>query len=155
LNERERDNEQETTELFSPNSNVPPELFNCTKNKMAGRASAVKTRKTYTVVTNFIVARRDLNCDDPYITYTSHADFRYLDNLVPIVERWQGPVSLTLYIPNKDLYPTLQRIKYLRECTTPLMKEWVTFHLFADTKYFLDPLPVWADLRKVNLCKCN
>ena len=133
--------------------NIPTDFFNCTEKNKVRRVPETKHRKTYTIVTNFVTSRRELSCEDLYITYTSHGDFRYLDNLVPVVERWQGPVSLALYIPNNDVYATLERILYMRECTTPLIKEWVTFHLFSDTKYFNDPLPIWIKLRKSDSSK--
>ena len=36
------------------------------------------------------------------ITFTTQSEYYYLDNLVPLLERWQGPVSLAVYTPGED-----------------------------------------------------
>jgi hypothetical protein len=93
-------------------------------------------RGPFWVLYNYVRPRRVFSCDES-ITYTTHADFTFLDNLVPLLERWQGPISLTLYAPGNDFSDTMRRINYLRECapSSYLVKDFVTFHLFFDYKH--------------------
>jgi len=112
-------------------------LANCTNVTIENESWGGKLRKTFTVLLDFIpAAGRQISCEDPLITLTTHGDYRYLDNLIPIVERWRGPVSVALYVPYEDLTPTLVRIAYIRECTSDLVKEWISFHLYSPTRYF-------------------
>uniref|UniRef100_A0A1I8PQ64 Uncharacterized protein n=1 Tax=Stomoxys calcitrans TaxID=35570 RepID=A0A1I8PQ64_STOCA len=43
-----------------------------------------------------------------------------------------GPVSLALFAPGDDFYPTLDSIQYMRHCLTisELIRDYVTFHIF-------------------------
>jgi hypothetical protein len=92
-------------------------------------------RGPYWVLYNYIKAAKSLRCDQS-ITYTTHADFTFLDNLEPLLERWQGPLSLSVYAPGTDFNETLRRILYLRECRpNQLVKDFVTFHLFFDNRH--------------------
>lgn len=92
-------------------------------------------RGNYWVLYNYFKATRTFRCDQS-ITYTTHADWSFLDNLVPLLERWQGPLSLSLYSPGTDFNDAFKRIQYLRECgVSPLVKELVTFHLFFDQRH--------------------
>ncbi|CAL8111448.1 unnamed protein product [Orchesella dallaii] len=91
-------------------------------------------RGNYWVLYNYFKGTRTFHCDQS-LTYSTHADWTFLDNLVPLLERWQGPISLTLYSPGTDFDDSLKRILYLRECgPSPLVKELVTFHLFFDQR---------------------
>jgi hypothetical protein len=97
--------------------------------------SHVGQRGPFWVLYNYVTGSRRIGCDES-ITYTTHADFTFLDNLIPLLDRWQGPISLSLYSPGTDFNETLKRILYLRECSGfPLVKELVSFHLFFDYKH--------------------
>lgn len=96
--------------------------------------SFIKQRGDYWVLYNYVRADRTLKCEDS-ITYTTHADYSFLDNLVPLIERWEGPVSVALHAPGADFQPTLDSIWYLRDCTSPLVKELATFHIYFSTKH--------------------
>ena len=37
------------------------------------------------------------------IAYTTHSDATFLENLIPLTERWRGPVSIAIYVPGKNL----------------------------------------------------
>jgi len=92
-------------------------------------------RGPYWVLYNYIKASKQFRCDQS-ITYTTHADFTFLDNLEPLLERWQGPLSLSVYAPGTDFNETVKRILYLREChSSQLVKDYVTFHLFFDNRH--------------------
>ena len=93
-------------------------------------------RGPFWVLYNYVKPTRLFACDES-LTYTTHADFTFLDNLIPLLERWQGPISLSLYCPGTDFSETMKRINYLRECAPNsfLVKEFVNFHLFFDYKH--------------------
>ncbi|XP_018579178.1 beta-1,4-glucuronyltransferase 1-like [Anoplophora glabripennis] len=94
----------------------------------------VKQRGQFLVFENYVLAETRFKCGDS-ITLTSPGDYRFLDNVVPLVERWEGPISVALYAPGSDFFTTLQCIAYLRTCTTPLVREFVTFHLFFEFEH--------------------
>ena len=62
---------------------------------------------------NYIRAARQFNCDES-ITYTTHGEFRFLENLEPLLERWQGPVSVAVYAPGTDFQDAILNILYYR-----------------------------------------
>jgi len=84
----------------------------------------------YWVMYNFAVASRRFHCAES-VTYTTHGDFTFLDNLVPLLKRWRGPVSFGLYAPGDDFLPSVATIAYLRQCE-PLVAELTTFHIIYD-----------------------
>ncbi|KAJ8952966.1 hypothetical protein NQ318_006583, partial [Aromia moschata] len=95
----------------------------------------VYQRGNFVVFQNYIVAEKQFRCNES-ITLTSPGDYRFLDNVAPLVERWQGPISVALYAPGYDFFTTLQCIAYLRTCETALIREYVTFHLFFEHGHF-------------------
>lgn len=84
---------------------------------------------------NFIPAERKFRCHES-ITLVSQADFMFIDNIIPAVERWKGPISFAVYAPGDDFYVALQSIAYLRNCKSDLVKKYVTFHVFFDVGHF-------------------
>lgn len=78
----------------------------------------------------------ELRCFDS-ITYTTHADYTFLDNLIPLVERWMAPISIALHAPGTDYAPTINSIKYLRDCAPEahLVRQFVTFHVYFSSKH--------------------
>lgn len=91
-------------------------------------------RGDYWVLYNYVIAEKRHRCHES-ITYTTHADFSFLNNIIPLVKRWMGPISVALHAPGTDFKNTIESIAYLRECTTPLIKEFVTFHIYFSTKH--------------------
>lgn len=51
------------------------------------------------------------------MTYTTHGDVTFLDNVVPLVRRWDGPLSMAVYTPGTDYDHAIESIAYLRQCT--------------------------------------
>jgi hypothetical protein len=90
-----------------------------------------KRKKNLIVYENFIPAQRPTACHES-ITYTTHGDYRYLGNLIPLMERWNGPISVAVYSPGDDLQPTLKFISFLRQCASNKISEFVTFHIFFE-----------------------
>ncbi|KRT82049.1 hypothetical protein AMK59_4316 [Oryctes borbonicus] len=112
-------------------------ITNCVTRPLLNMA---QQRGDYWVFYNYVLARRTFECDES-VTYTTHADYSFLDNLVPLVEKWQGPISLALHAPGTDFKTTLDSIWYLRDCTSPLIKELVTFHVYFSTKHIPKEVP--------------
>ncbi|KAB0798387.1 hypothetical protein PPYR_09380 [Photinus pyralis] len=100
-------------------------LTNCT-NKYA--EYSVGKRNSYVVLYNYVTSSKRFNCEES-VTYVTHADFTFLDNLGPLLEKWNGPISLAMHAPGTDFYKTVESIAYLRRCTSQVA-ELVTFHLF-------------------------
>lgn len=96
-------------------------------------------RGDYWVLYNYIKASKRHYCYES-ITYTTQADYTFLDNVVPLIKRWNGPISIALYAPGSDFLSSLELIAYLRNCenTSSLIKEYITFHIFFDNQHFPD-----------------
>ncbi|VVC89570.1 unnamed protein product [Leptidea sinapis] len=55
---------------------------------------------------------------------------------------WMAPVSLAIHAPGADLTPTVNSIRYLRDClSNELVKQYVTFHLFFSHKHIPSKIP--------------
>lgn len=91
-------------------------------------------RGDYWVLYNYVRAERTFKCEET-ITYTTHADYSFLDNLVPLLERWRDPISIALHAPGTDFANTLESVAHLRDCTSSLVRELVTFHIYFSTKH--------------------
>ncbi|XP_054082983.1 beta-1,4-glucuronyltransferase 1 [Zeugodacus cucurbitae] len=97
----------------------------------------VAQRGDFWVLTNYVRADHGpIKCSES-ITYTTHADYTFLDNLIPLLERWNAPVSIAMHTPGTDYQPTIDAIKYLRECLpeSHLVRTFTTFHLYFSTKH--------------------
>ncbi|KAF5300135.1 hypothetical protein FQR65_LT09226 [Abscondita terminalis] len=89
----------------------------------------------------WVVPNSHPNEDWSSVTLTTIGDYLHIDNLIPIVERWNGPVSVALHAAGFDFYHTLESIAYLRNCNNSLFKKFVTFHIVTDS----DHLPQLMD----------
>ena len=38
------------------------------------------------------------------IVFTTHGEYVYLDNLIPLLQRWNGPVSMAIYAPGEGTF---------------------------------------------------
>lgn len=117
-------------------------LINCT-NQMSD--FKIEYNGNFLVLKNFVKSlQKSVSCFET-ITYTTHGDLTFLDNLPQLIERWEAPISFTLYTPGDDYDRAVESILYLRNCDTQaeLIKKFVTFHFFFD----LDHLP-----KTVSLC---
>jgi hypothetical protein len=111
-------------------------------------------RGKYWVLYNYVPARKDFRCNES-ITYTTHGDFTFFDNLEPLVERWQGPVSLSVYAPGSDYMRTVESILYYRECTgRNLVKDHVTFHIYFELTNIPDDI-IQYNIMKIKTADCK
>ena len=95
------------------------------------RARSTMRGTRYWAVHNFLMGERRFACDET-VTYTTHGDFTFLDNVAPLVRRWRAPVSFGLYAPAEDFVPSMEALAYLRHCDEPLIRALVTFHVIFD-----------------------
>ncbi|KAK8400373.1 hypothetical protein O3P69_003213 [Scylla paramamosain] len=104
-------------------------------------------RGDYWVLQNYLPAAMSFRCDES-ITFTTHGDYTFLHNLIPITSRWKGPVSMALYAPGDDFNATINTILYLRDCWAEDIKKHVTFHLFFEAKHTPVKIPFTEELLK-------
>lgn len=100
-------------------------------------------RGDFWVLKNYIRADHgELKCHET-ITYTTHADYTFLDNVIPLLERWNAPISIALHAPGTDFPPTLNSIKYLRNCLpeSHLVRYYVTWHIYFSSKHIPKTVP--------------
>lgn len=100
-------------------------------------------RGDFWVLQNYVRAEHgELKCHET-ITYTTHADYTFLDNLIPLLDRWNAPISIALHAPGTDFAPTVNSIKYLRDCLpdSNLVRQFVTFHIYFSTKHIPKAVP--------------
>uniref|UniRef100_A0A146LP98 N-acetyllactosaminide beta-1,3-N-acetylglucosaminyltransferase n=3 Tax=Lygus hesperus TaxID=30085 RepID=A0A146LP98_LYGHE len=97
-------------------------------------------RGDYWVLYNYIPAQRQFRCWES-VTYTTHADYTFLDNLEPLLERWRGPISLALHAPGTDFNTTLWTMRYLRDCGSQPVADLVTFHVYFPSKHLPKSIP--------------
>lgn len=95
-------------------------------------------RGPFWIIENFIKAepKKPYKCDEA-VTYTTNLNFLFMDNIEPLVTRWQAPVSAAIYSPGTDYKSALDSVMYVRNClnNSQLIREFVTFHFFYDQVY--------------------
>ncbi|KAG7212097.1 hypothetical protein KM043_012447 [Ampulex compressa] len=97
-------------------------------------------RGDYWVLYNYVPMSMAVRCWES-VTYTTHADYTFLDNLEPLLEGWRAPISIAMYAPGTDFSATLDAIKYSRNCGSPLVSQLVTFHVFFSSKHVPKVVP--------------
>lgn len=100
--------------------------INCFDNAVTQKA---ERRGNFVVLYNYVLPTVTFKCNKA-ITYATHGDYSFLDNLETLVNRWDNPVSLAVYAPGDDFEVTVKSIAYLRNCKSPNIKKFVTFHVF-------------------------
>lgn len=101
----------------------------------------IKAEKWYKVHVTFLkadyIAAHFRYYGNESITYTSHSDATFLHNLIPMLKRWRGPLSIAIYAPGSDYDKVLRAIAYFRECPegAHLVRKFTTFHIFYETRY--------------------
>lgn len=111
------------------------EVLEITKCFNAELNTKIAVEGNHWILQNFVKATERFQCFES-ITYTTQADFTFLPNLIPLVERWRGPISVAVYAPGDDFERAIRAIAWLRGCETPLIRRYVTFHLFMETQHF-------------------
>lgn len=131
--------------LVAPPSPVSPGMV-CHNTGLAFR-QGLRANK-YWVLYNYIRGEKVHLCNET-ITYTTHGDFTFLDNLEPLLERWQGPISVAVYAPGSDLEDAIDTILFFRDCTnSSLVRDLATFHIFFNTEHTPAQVPRHETLLK-------
>ena len=88
-------------------------------------------RGNYWVLYNHFKATKAFECLES-ITYVSQGEYQYLDNIWPVLQRWQGPISIAVFAPGSDFTQVVNSIQYYRNCFnySQSIVELVTFHIF-------------------------
>ncbi|KAK7072344.1 hypothetical protein SK128_025860 [Halocaridina rubra] len=128
--------------LDSQERKIYPDLRDCSTRPIR---TFYQQRGDFWVLENYIPAALSFRCDES-ITYTTHADYTFLDNLEPLTSRWQGPVSVAVYAPGTDFNATVHTILYLRDCWAEGIKKYVTFHLFFHVSHTPKQVPSTEEL---------
>ncbi|XP_020292698.1 beta-1,4-glucuronyltransferase 1 isoform X2 [Pseudomyrmex gracilis] len=97
-------------------------------------------RGDYWVLYNYVPMSMAVRCWES-VTYTTHADYTFLDNLEPLLERWRAPISIAMHAPGTDFPATLDAIRYSRNCGSALVSQLVTFHIFFSSKHVPKMVP--------------
>lgn len=92
-------------------------------------------RGSYWILNHYVPAEKAYHCNES-ITYTTHGDITFLDNIVPLTRRWDGPLSVAVYTPGSDYESAIRSMAYLRQCTGPDIRQRVSFHLVLDERHF-------------------
>ncbi|XP_034944150.1 beta-1,4-glucuronyltransferase 1-like [Chelonus insularis] len=111
-------------------------------------------RGDYWVLYNYVPMSLKIQCWES-VTYTTHADFTFLDNLEPLLKRWQAPVSIALHTPGTDFQPTLDSIKYLRSCKSSLISKFTTFHIYFHSKHIPKVVPSSKKVMEAEPYNCS
>ncbi len=66
------------------------------------------------------------------VTYVTHGQYAYFDNLGPLMERWQAPLSIAVFAPGSDYELAFKHAQYYRKCSqhNQLIADNVSFHFF-------------------------
>ncbi|XP_023290426.1 beta-1,4-glucuronyltransferase 1 isoform X2 [Orussus abietinus] len=139
---KERLDAHEPTEnLTSAQEKQPPlslrEAVACNDKSVEPRMAQ---RGDYWVLYNYVPMSMSVRCWES-VTYTTHADYTFLDNLEPLLERWRAPVSIAIHAPGTDFQASIDVISYLRTCGNPLVSQLVTFHLYFSSKHVPKSVP--------------
>lgn len=67
------------------------------------------------------------------VTYATQATPEYIYHIVEIARYWDGPISLSLFVPNYDLDITMQILNHLCHCYSGMSK--VSVHLFYPKRF--------------------
>jgi len=112
---------------------IPKQPILCYEKDMRPRKSM---RGQYWALYNYIPGRLKLKCNET-LTYTTHCDHTFLDNVVPLLTRWQGPISIALYTPGSDYEDALKAVAYYRQCVneSQMIRDYVTFHFYFPYKH--------------------
>ncbi|EAT35984.1 AAEL011899-PA [Aedes aegypti] len=141
------------TQLISNDSALIETLKHLLNCKSVDGHSRIETRGNYYVLKNFISPKRPQECHDS-ITYTTHGDYRFLDNVVPLLDRWQGPLSLAVYAPGEEFGIAVESLRYLIYCDRQsyLVEEYAAVHLYFDFER-MPPKPIqfYSDLLQTPL----
>ena len=90
----------EIKQLAPPLNNSSNHGFVCREKEMGPRVE--QRSGNYWVFYNYVQAGKKFRCHET-ITYTTHGEYHFLHNLEPLLKRWMGPISVSIYTPGKKI----------------------------------------------------
>ncbi|KAB7502934.1 hypothetical protein Anas_13177, partial [Armadillidium nasatum] len=103
---------------------IYPDFHQCLNRKSS---KSFEQKGQFWVINNYIKAAKEFNCDET-ITYTTHGEYHFLENL--------GPISVAVYAPGTDFEEAVKTIIHLRNCVSQDAQDFVTFHLYFEAEHF-------------------
>ena len=98
------------------------------------RSPQSKETGGYNVVYNYLKSSRFYG-ENETVTYSTHSTPEFMEHIGNIADRWDGPVSVALYVPATDFCRTIHKLVYLRNCDKFSYREKVSWHLFWHSDY--------------------
>lgn len=113
-------------------------------NKYTIRSSPqLGSRGSYSVVYNFMKAEKSYKGNES-VTYSTHTTTNFIKHTKELATRWNGPISIAVYVPGYDFCSAFIQILRLRHCADPSIKERVSWHIYWHKEF-----PPSADWWKV------
>jgi hypothetical protein len=148
LNSMSRDNQSNTNQVTTLPSGVTAGAvvrrtpIHCFEKDMRPRTAM---RGQYWVLYNYVAGKQHFACNES-MTYTTHCDHTFLDNLVPLAKRWQGPISVGIYTPGSDYEDALKAVFYYRQCVneSQMIQDLVSFHFYFPYKHRPKEDLIWS-----------
>lgn len=97
-------------------------------------APEMGSKGPYRVIYNAIKGRSNANISKfDEVTYATQATPEFLYHIVEIARYWDGPISLSVFVPSYDLDVTIQIMEHLCHCYPGMSK--VSLHLFYPKRF--------------------
>ncbi|XP_035228145.1 beta-1,4-glucuronyltransferase 1-like isoform X3 [Stegodyphus dumicola] len=93
----------------------------------------IERRDKYTVVKRYIPAEGAEPGFNESVTLCTQGTYEFLQHVPELCERWEGPLSVSVYAPGTDLPVAVRKILFLRTCGAPCVRTNVTWHLVYET----------------------
>ncbi|XP_055931430.1 beta-1,4-glucuronyltransferase 1-like isoform X2 [Argiope bruennichi] len=90
-------------------------------------------RDKYTVIKRYIPADGPSPGYEESVTLCTQGTFEFLQHVPELCDRWEGPLSVSVYAPGTDLAVAVRKILFLRKCGPPCVHLNVTWHLVYET----------------------
>lgn len=92
-------------------------------------------RGKYNVLRDYIQAIRSVPLDGKSVTLTTQGTPEFFYHVVELCQRWDGFVSVAVYVPGDDFKLAVNMIYYLRQCSDKCVADQVHWHMVFDTLF--------------------
>ncbi|RXG52660.1 Beta-1,4-glucuronyltransferase 1, partial [Armadillidium vulgare] len=107
---------------------------------------------SYLVVYNYLKAEEQYKINET-VTYSTHTTSRFIKHVKELSERWDGPVSVAVFVPGYDFCSSIIQILKLRECGNHLIKRKVSWHIYWHKEF--PPAIDWTKLDITPYINCS
>ncbi|XP_064460656.1 beta-1,4-glucuronyltransferase 1-like [Ornithodoros turicata] len=94
----------------------------------------VEKRGPFVIRSNYIVGDEAAGYDAT-VTLTTQATHDFLHHTPVLCRRWQGPISVSLYVPGTEYEIAINKVLFLRTCSDPCVRANVTWHIVYSTEH--------------------